>query len=185
MTRSPFALIRDDSGASAAEMVLVLPLLIILMFGPFEVGNLLLTEHALTKQVRDGARFAARMEINSAYSCGSVSSVFADSNAADEIINVTKTGAVSGSGNPRWVGYWGRNCSGEAQTVTVSVRCVDKSEIDTEDTGKTGVYTALDGQIPVVKVSGAVEYLSLFDALGYTGANVCLRAESESPVAGV
>lgn len=176
--------LRDTRGSSAAEMALVTPLLLAVLFGSVELGNLFMDEHVLEKQLRDGARFASRLEINSAYSCPGT--VFQDPNATDKIINVTKNAAVTGSGNPRWTNYWTRTCPGQAQTVTVSIRCVDKDQIDTDDTGNTGIYTGLAGTtIPVVKVSGAVKYRSVLASLGFDAANVCLYADSEAAVQGI
>ena len=183
MMKRLLGLIRHCGGAAAAEMVLVTPMLLILLFGSVELGNMLLDEHALEKQVRDGARFAARMQLNSAYNCPGT--VFQDANAADTIIKVTKDGVVSGTGNPRWVGYWARTCNGQTPTLAVSVRCVAKSDIDTDATGYTGIYTSLGGSIPVVTVTGAVKYRSLFNAIGFDGTNVCLRAKSEAAVQGL
>jgi Flp pilus assembly protein TadG len=176
--------VRNDHGNSAAEMALVTPFLLALLFGSVELGNLFLDEHALEKQVRDGARFASRLEINTAYSCPTT--VFQDPNATTKIINVTKNGVVSGAGNPRWTTYWTRTCPGKAQTLTVSIRCVDKDEIDTGNSGNTGIYTSLAGTtIPVVKVSGAVHYRSVLSTLGINATNVCLQAESEAAVQGL
>ena len=176
--------LRDRKAAAAAELVLVMPILLALMFGSVELGNFFADRHALEKQVRDGARFASRLELNSAYSCPS--SVFQDGDANTKIINVTKNGVVSGSGTPRWTDYWDRTCSGKPQTLTVSVRCVAKSDIDTETDGPTGLYTSLAGTtIPVVKVSGAVEYRSVLATLGFSAANLCLEAESEAAVQGI
>lgn len=176
--------LRSDDGNSAAEMALVTPFLLALLFGSVELGNFFLSEHVLEKQVRDGARFASRLEINTAYSCPTT--VFKDANATDQIIAVTKNGAVSGNQTARWTTYWNRNCTGQAQTVTVDIRCVDKDEIDTGGSGNTGIYTGLSGTtIPVVKVSGAVKYWSLFDTLGFNATNICLRAESEAAVQGI
>lgn len=176
--------LRDSGGSAAAEMALVTPLLLAVLFGSVELGNLFMDEHVLEKQLRDGARFASRLEINSAYSCPTT--VFKDANATDQIINVTKNAAVSGSGNPRWTNYWTRTCPGKAQTVTVSIRCVDKDQIDTDDTGNTGIYTGLAGTtIPVVKVSGAVKYRSVLSSLGFDATNICLYADSEAAVQGI
>jgi Flp pilus assembly protein TadG len=168
-------------------MALVTPFLLALMFGATELGNYFLTEHALEKQVRDGARFASRLELNSAYSCSSdPSTVFADPDANDKIIKVTKDGAVNGSGRPRWTGYWSRTCSGESQTVTVTIRCVPKDDIDQANTGNTGIYTSLGGtDIPVVKVAGAMQYSSVLGSLGFGTSSICLRAESEAAVTGL
>src|SRR5690348_6628430 len=98
MSRLPF--LRDQSASAAVEMALVTPLLLALLFGSVELGNFFMSEHALEKQVRDGARYAARLPLAAAYSCPNV--VFADAGATNNIINVTETGAVSGTGFPRW-----------------------------------------------------------------------------------
>jgi Flp pilus assembly protein TadG len=181
--RTFLRLLRHREAAAAAEMALVTPMLVILMFGSMELGNLFLDEHALEKQVRDGARFAARMPLSDAYSCPG--SVFEDANAADTIIKVTKDGVVSGTGNPRWVSYWDRTCNAQTPTLAVTYRCVDKADIDTDDTGNTGIYTGLNGSIPVVQVTGAVKYRSLFGELGFASENICLRATSEAAVQGL
>ena len=184
MMRTWGKLRRSDSATAAAEMALVAPLLIVLMFGAAEVGNLFMDQHALDKQVHDGARFAARLELNSAYDCPDT--VFAAADADDQIVNVTKNGAVSGDGNPRWdSSYWARQC-GTDPSVSVAIRCVAKSDIDTDDSGYTGVYTSLAGtEIPVVTVSAAVRYRPVLAALGIQDTNICLRAQSEAAVQGL
>ena len=184
MMRTWGKLRRSDSATAAAEMALVAPLLIVLMFGAAEVGNLFMDQHALDKQVHDGARFAARLELNSAYDCPDT--VFAAADADDQIVNVTKNGAVSGDGNPRWdSSYWARQC-GTDPSVSVAIRCVAKSDIDTDDSGYTGVYTSLAGMdIPVVTVSAAVRYRPVLAALGIQDTNICLRAQSEAAVQGL
>ena len=185
MMRTPRGILGNDQGAAAAELALVTPLLLVLMIGSFELGNLFMDQHALEKQVRDGARYAARLSINSAYSCPGT--VFKDPNATANIINVTKTGAVSGAGTPRWpTSYWARTCTAQPQTVTVGIRCVAKTQIDAANDGVTGIYTSLPGTtIPVVKVSAAVKYRSLLAMVGFNGTNVCMTAESEAPVQGL
>lgn len=185
MMRTLLGLLRTDTASAAVEMALVTPLLLILAIGSFELGNLFMDQHALEKQVRDGARYAARLSIASAYSCPAT--VFKDPNATANIINVTKTGAVSGAGTPRWPAtYWARTCTGQAQTVSVDVRCVAKSQIDTGADGVTGIYTSLPGTtIPVVKVSAAVKYRSVLAMMGFNATNICLTAESEAPVQGL
>jgi hypothetical protein len=180
-----FRIILGDRNASAAaEMALVTPVLLAIMFGSLELGNLFTDEHALEKQVMDGARYASRLELNAAYSCPNT--VFQDTDANTKIINVTKNGVVSGSGNPRWTEYWTRTCPGDTQTLAVSVRCVAKNQIDTGNSGNSGIYTSLSGNnIPIVKVSGAVRYRSVLGTLGFNVANLCLRAESEAAVQGL
>jgi Flp pilus assembly protein TadG len=177
---------RSRSGTAAVEMALVAPFLLALMFGSLELGNMFMDQHALTKQVQDGARFASRLAINSAYVCSAdPATVFADSDATDQIIHVTKDGVVAGTGTPRWGAYWTRNCDGGGQTLTVTIRCVAKADVDTDDTGFTGIYTSLNGPIPVVTVAGAVKYRSVLASLGFDATDVCLRAQSEAPVQGL
>jgi hypothetical protein len=181
----PLLLLRDRTANAAVEMALVAPLLLALMFGAVELGNYFMTEHALEKQVRDGARYAARLSLSDSYSCPDT--VFADANATSDIVNVTETGAVSGTGFPRFSsGYWARTCGNDTQAITVSVRCVSKNDIDTGGSGNSGIYASLNGDIPVVKVSARVKYLSVLSQLGFSAAtNICLQAESESAVQGI
>jgi Flp pilus assembly protein TadG len=166
-------------------MVFVTPMLLALMFGSVELGNLFMSQHTLEKQVRDGARFASRLAIAKAYSCPGT--VFADANANDEIINVTKTGAVSGTGFARWgTSYWSRTCDDAAPVVAVSVSCVAKDSIDTGNTGSTGIYTSLGGSdIPVVTVAGSVKYRSVLGTLGFNALDVCMKAQSQAAVQGL
>ena len=176
-------IIRNKRASAAAELALVTPFLLALMFGAVELGNLFMDEHALEKQVRNGARYASRLEIDENYACPA--SVFADADYQTKTINVTRNGVVDGAGNPRWTGYWTRACPGQ-QALTVSVRCVNKDQIDVGNTGNSGIYTSLGGTtIPVVKVSGAVRYRSVIATLGFDAADICLEAESELPVQGI
>src|SRR5690349_2849055 len=69
-------LFRNRSGAAAAEMALVAPLLLAIMFGSMELGYYFYSQHVVVKAVRDGARFAARAG-------------FADYNCSDDSINAT------------------------------------------------------------------------------------------------
>jgi len=66
MIRVARKLIRDESAAAAAELVLALPLLLVLIWGPIEIGNYFLDEHMLIKGVRDGATFLAHQPPNPA-----------------------------------------------------------------------------------------------------------------------
>lgn len=180
--RAPLNFVRNRSGSAAVEMVLVTPLLLALLFGSVEAGNYFLNQHAVSKAVRDGARFGSRMTLANPYSCseGAVgaSGVFEDGNADDKILEVTKTGSVDGSATGRFAaGFWADACPA-ATAVEATVRCVAKDDYE-------GIYTALDGDIPVVKVTAAVKYPSVLDSLGFATSALCLRAESEAAVIGI
>src|SRR5690349_11059424 len=119
------ALFRADNGAAAAEMAMVFPFMLVLMFGAVELGNLFLDEHTLTKQVRDGARYASRLPLSKDFVCDSEVFDGDDDDVKDDIKTVTKDGSLSGDDQARWTSYWDRNCDGEAESVAVDVRCVD------------------------------------------------------------
>ena len=172
--------IRNTDGAAAAEMVLILPMLVILMFGSMELGNFFLTQHAVTKQVRDGARYASRLTLAETYSCTpgtNLSTVFEDDDAGTKIINVTKTGSVDGTAPGRFPAEFWAAC-GTGAPVTVSIRCVDEASY-------AGIYAGLGDDIPVVTVEATVAYPSLFQTLGFDATEMCVGAESEAAVAGL
>jgi hypothetical protein len=171
-------LLRHKGGAAAAEMAMVLPFLLVLMFGSAELGNYFLDDHALAKQVRDGARYASRIPLEANYTCPGTPTGTVTPAAETLIGNVTRTGTVDGTGTGRFdATYWGRNCAALGQTLTVTVRCVSEDDYD-------GIYQSLEGDIPVVTVSAAISYRSVLGSLGLPTANLCLRAQSETPVVG-
>ena len=51
--------LRDEQGAAAVEMALVLPLLLLLLFGIIDFGRVLNAQITLTEAAREGARAAA------------------------------------------------------------------------------------------------------------------------------
>ena len=53
------SIINNQRGQAMVEMALVLPILILLMFGIFEFGRIYNYQLTLTNAVREGARFAA------------------------------------------------------------------------------------------------------------------------------
>lgn len=158
----------DRSGSAAAEFALVLPLVLILILVTFEGGYYLHSEHKVAKGVRDGARYAARLAFTN-YDC---SAGTIDSTAATQIQQVTRTGfpdgdnpALTGTDNPV-VGGWA------VGDVTLSLNCT---------TGQGGLYTAVSGNAPKVRVNANVGYPSLFQlAVPFR-----LRAVAESAVMGI
>lgn len=161
---------RTDSGAAAAEMALVTPLLIILMFGAFELGNYFYSQHVVTKAVRDGARFASRsLAIN--MPCNSAALPPA---VVDDIKAVTRTGQVSG-GSIRLAGW------SSDTTVTVLPMPVSSGSYLAN-----GIYGDRTSDICVIKVNASVAYTSLFQTLGLSnGSSLTLTASSEAPIFGI
>jgi Flp pilus assembly protein TadG len=167
MRRSRF--LCDARGAAAAEMALMLPLMLTLLFVAFEGGYFLWNEHKVVKGVRDGARYASRLSIAD-YDCdGTV-----DPGAETAISNLTRTGQLTGGTAviPGWVDGNGG--------ITVSVACQTQG----------GIYQANSNNAPVVTVSALVPYPSspltaLAGALGFDVGSIHLRAEAQSPVMGL
>jgi Flp pilus assembly protein TadG len=161
-------LLKDTRGAAAAEMAMVTPLLVLLAFAPMELGNYFLSEHALSKAVRDGARFAGRQSFAAFPSCSTI-----DATTATNIKNIVRTGQITSGGNPRLIGWT------SPATITVSVAC---------NTGNSysgaGIYTGKVGGAPVVTVGAVVPYQSLFQRIGFASASLSLRAQSQSAVMG-
>ena len=156
----------DETGAAAAEMALMLPLLMILMFGGFEAGHFFYNEHKIVKAVRDGARFAGRLPF-SAYDCGA-----GTTSQAAMIQNVTRTGVSDTAAKPLISG-WTDNAD-----VNVTVTC-------NTNTTTQGIYAGKTDGAPVVTVAAVAPYPSLFGALGLLDADINVRASAQAVVNGL
>ncbi|MFD1767175.1 TadE/TadG family type IV pilus assembly protein [Sphingorhabdus buctiana] len=164
--------LHDTKGASAAEMALVLPLLLVLMFGPFELAHYFWTEHKVVKGVRDGARYASRLGFTN-YTCSDLT----NATLKTQVQEITRTGQVSGgvAAVPDWVN----------DDVTVAVDCPDAALDASGDTAvQTGIYTGMDNA-PIVTVSTTVTYTSLFQTLGFDATDLTVSASSQSAVMGI
>ena len=174
MTNTP-AILRNERGAAAAEMALVLPLLLAIMFGAMEVGNYFLNEHILVKAVRDGARYAARQNFSNYSTCsGSVGNpVLADTRS------VVKTGLLAG-GTDRLVNW-------AATSISVTMSC------KTTAAGQTmgGIYNGNRNSggtligAPVVTVNAIVPYTPVLASIGFSAKGLKLNASQEAAVTGI
>ena len=158
------ALMSCKKGAAGAEMALVTPLLIIIMFGIFEAGNFFWNQHIVENAVRDGVRFAGRKPLSEFASCVPSTAV------VSETRNVIRTGRVSG-GTPRIAGW-----IDGATTITVTSPC--------SATTTSGIYVNNPGGAPVVNVTATVPYNALFNNLGFTTTTLNLQANAQAAVMG-
>ena len=159
--------IRNCRAAAAAEMALIMPLLLVLMFAFIEIGNYFFQEHLVIKAVRDGARFAGRQSFAS-MPCGTASS------AETQIKNLVRYGNTAGSGNPR-ISNWTN-----ANTITVTIAC------DTTGSySSAGLFTGLTGGARRVTVAATVPYQSLAGSMGFPTPNLNIVARSQAVVAGL
>ena len=156
---------RDNRGAAGAEMALILPMLMALMFGGFEAGAYFWTEHKVIKGVRDGARFAARQPFAG---CASPTGT-----RLTQIQNLTRTGQLTG-GTPKVSGW----ANGD---VIVTVTCVAPVA---NGYSASGLYKAQSGGAPHVTVSTRIAYPSLFQSLGFDTEGVVVRASANAAVTG-
>lgn len=169
MTGQLASLSTDRSGSAAAEMALVLPLLLVIMFASLELGNYFMNEHTLVKAVRDGARFAARQSFTNYTACnGSPGGT-----VVNDTRNVVMNGYLSGGTiiTPNI----------EADDITVETSCMTTAGGET----MSGIYAGRTGGAQIVTVSAQVEYQPVISVFGFTGVGLNLNAASQAAVAGM
>ncbi len=141
-------LVHNVAGTAAAEMALVIPLLVALMFGCTELGRYFWSQHVLVKAVRDGSVYAARQRIDN-FDC-------ANSTVATNVVNQTKTLVQTGqlSGGTRMLPNW----SAGTTVFAIDLDCVTSAN----GTSLGGIYSANKGQVPVITVRASVPFTSMF-----------------------
>lgn len=162
-------LVRDVRAAAAAELALVMPLLLLLMTGAIELGNYFYNEHILVKAVRDGTRYAARQDFSHYNAC---------SGAVGEPIytntkNLVRTGLLAG-GSDRLMN-WG------AATFTMTMDCTTTAG----GQPMTGIYRGRAAGAPRVLVHASVPYPSFFGVLGLSNSSLRLNATEQAAVMGL
>ena len=164
MGRRLLSIMHDKSGVAAAEMALVTPMLVFLMFGTFELGRYFLDSHVVAKGVRDGARFAGRQPFTE-MPCGGP--------ATDEtdIKDLVRTGTTT-DGAPARLPYWSNPA-----TITVTITC-DSTAAYTA----SGIYTNATGGARRVTVTAQVPYVTLF---GFPFGAVNVHGRSDAAVMGI
>lgn len=159
-----FSLKRDERGAAGAEMALMLPIMLALIFVTFEAGHYFYTEQKIVKSVRQGARFAGRLPFDT-YSCPAG----IDAGAIAQIQNVTRTGSLTGT--TPLIADW------ENSDITVTMTCNSGTT--------TGVFQSNTGGAPVVTVAATASYPSLFNTLTDIDDQSEVRASAEAVVNGI
>ena len=167
------ALTKNARGNAAAEMALVLPLLLALIFGSLELGNYFHSEHVLLKGVRDGAVYAARQQISN-YDC-SVASPIVPSAVVSNSKSLVRTGELSGGTDrlPLW--------TDASTTFAVTASC------QTAAGGTTlgGMYAVNGGKVPVVTIQANLPYQSVLGTLGLASPSLRLQASQQAIVTGI
>ena len=158
-------LLRCQRGGSAAELALILPFLVVLMFGGLELGYYFYSQHQVVKGVRDGARYASRQSFVS-LNCDTGTVPAAVQTAIQE---VTRTGRVSG-GTARVPGWVNAD-------ITVTLTCPTTAI-------KTGIY-ANETNAPRINLVASVDYQSLFAGVGVIDSTYTLNASQQAAVMGI
>ena len=164
--------LRDCRGNAAAELAMIVPLLLVLGFGCLELGNLFLSEHALDVAVRDGARYAARRSFVDYTSCAVATDV------VDKTRRLTRTGQITTAGVAGRLVGWDE--ADEDTTIGVTVACDTTSSYAT-----SGIYKGNAAGAPVVTVTAAVPYWPLVGSVGFDVDAITLNARSQAAVAGI
>lgn len=162
--------IYDTRGAAAAEMALILPLSMLLLFTGFEAGHYFYQQHQVIKALRDGARYAARQSFDD-INCRSGATI--DSTIAANIRALTRTGQLSG-GSPR-IANW---ADGD---ITVSVTC--QTAAQSAET-QTGIYDSGE-PAPQVNVTTNFSYDSLFNGMGIITNSATIGGTQQATVMGI
>jgi len=164
----------DRRGSAAAEMALVLPLLLVILYGAIELGNYFRSEHILLKGVRDGAVYAARQEIPVNYDC-STGTPIVPAGIVNETKTLVRTGALSGGSDllPMW--------SDGSTTFTITVDCRTAAG----GTDLAGLYSVNGNRVPVLTVNAELPYSSLFGTLGLGSPDLRLRAQEQAAAYGI
>jgi Flp pilus assembly protein TadG len=170
---APICRFTSGTAASASvEFALMVPMLVILLFGGSEAGHFVWTQHKLVEAVRDGARYASRLQVNGTDGVCNGATEQLSTDAEDRIKLVTRTGQLANTGAQPVVPGW------TAAQVTVTVTC--QAFVD------TGIYSDLGEAGPVVTVSASgVAYPSLFNGLAGLSRGINLSAKSSAAVIGI
>ncbi len=171
MMRSARRLIRHRKGSAAAEMAMVAPLIVLLLFGAMELGNLFYNQHTLAKAVRDGARYAARQP----FSDYDMDACALSNDAQSRTRRLVRTAQLAMAGAASRLPNWEE--ADEASTIDVTVVC--------DGTGTyTGVYVNNDDVASAVTVQASVPYTPII-GISFALTSRTLTARSQAAVAGV
>ena len=157
-------------GAAAAEMALILPLSMLLLFTGLEAGHYFYQEHQVIKGLRDGARYAARQSFDDINCRGGAPSGI-PGGIETNIKNLVRTGQLATGGSPRVTGW-------DANEVTITVTCPTIAE------SQTGLYDATE-RAPQVNIATTFGYNSLFNGLGVISDSASLNASHQATVMGI
>jgi hypothetical protein len=117
---------RESEGIAAVEFVLVLPLLLLMLFGTIELGRILVDYQLANKSVRDSIRYLSRVRDDAiAAQCPAGGQLWPSPAPAPTVtnaVNLAMTGSIADPAGPGdyLLGYWN-----DRGTIRVWVDCTD------------------------------------------------------------
>ncbi len=169
------SILSNAHGAAAAEMALVLPLLLTIMLGSVELGSYFYNEHILVKAVRDGARYAGRQNFSYYSACSGepTGTVGAETRA------LVRTSLLAG-GTDRFPDV-------EDGDITLDTNCfTTATDMSSSTETLSGIYRGAASGAPVVTVRASVDYEPVVGAaFGFSGVGFKLNAEQQAAVMGL
>jgi Flp pilus assembly protein TadG len=149
-------LLGDKRGTAAVELAIVLPFLMIMLFGLIEIGRALYHYHAVTKSVRDATRYLTRVGMTCAAAGNGPLANYLDS-ATDETTakNLVLSGHTSTpvAASDYLLAYWT-----DPNTITGTVNCVNNAN------QYSGVYNGI-ANIPVITLTANVPFSFLWGSV--------------------
>lgn len=177
------AFLIDRSGAAAAELALITPLLLALLMGSAEVGNYFYSEHKLVKGVRDGARYAARQSFSNYDACSGDVPTPGESGTVHENTKLIVRKGTLDSSAPDLLPNWDDDDS-EFEVTMTCIASLDDGAGGTYNLG--GLYANSATGAPTVLVSASLPYRPIVGSMfGFSGLGFPINATQTAAVAGL
>ncbi len=162
-------IISSERGAAAAEMALIAPVAVLILFTTLEAAHYFYAEHQVVKGLRDGARYAARQSFDD-INCRNGTPSIIPNDLQTDIKNLTRTGKIDG-GSARVSGWIDAD-------ITLSVTCPTSTEAE------SGLFDSGE-PAPQVNIATTLNYDSLFNGLGIVTDSAVLTGTQQATVMGI
>ena len=169
--------VRSRRGNSGVEFALLLPILMLLLFGAIELGRALHDYHVVTQTVRDATRHLGRSPVDcttaapgSCATCnaqtGTCSGGCSFVNASDvtDAVELAMTGDTSGASE--LLAYWPHPPASPSGEIDIQICALDNSVANL-----SGLYAG-DLVIPHVRMQAIVDFTFLFGELVTSDATI-------------
>lgn len=163
---------RARQGNAGVEFALILPLLMVLLFGGIEIGRAMHDFHVVNETVRDAARYLSHVPATcpaAGVGAGSLQDgpVYTAAQEIDRAKALAMTGSVdTASPAPDLLGYW--HYPADAGSVTIRIDCIDNAAATLK-----GLYDGVT-YIPHVVLTADVPFTFLFGQMVAPSASITI-----------